>query len=90
MPKAIGAPITITAGQQQREVININVNVTWDAAGVPHFDLTAIGEIRIRDAQGNIIWHDPSAVQIAAVPDAQIPAGVRTGLTSLCAKLDTL
>jgi hypothetical protein len=90
MAKAIGSPVTITNGQRQREVIGINIAVTWDNAGKPSFNLTAIGEIRIRDAGGNIIWFDPQAVQIGPVTNGQLPASAITGLTNAVAKLDTL
>jgi hypothetical protein len=89
MPKAIGTPITITAGQPQREVTRFTVDVTYDAAGVPHLSATGHGQIRVRDSGGNIVFNDPTFVLIGTYADAQITGTVRTGFLNAITFLDT-
>lgn len=88
MPRPTGSPITVTNGQPQREVARFQVDVSYDAAGVPHFAFQAFGVIRLRDAAGNIVWQGDQIKLIADLADGAIPAGVRTSFTTILTRLD--
>lgn len=88
MPKAVGSPITVSNGQPQREVQRFQVEVSYDAAGVPHFTFDGFGVVRLRDAAGAIVYQDPSLIQISHLADAAIPTAARTWFTSICTYLD--
>ncbi len=90
MPRPIGSPITVTNGQPQREVERFQVFVTYDAAGVPHFQFQAFTLIRLRDAQGAIVYQQPGLKQLVDLADADVPAAQRTQFTAILTKLDTL
>lgn len=92
MPKPTGTPITVTNGQPQREVCRFTVDVAYvEIAGVltPQFVFTSWGQIRLRDASGNIVWQDPTFVSISTFTDATLPPAARPWFLSICSYLDT-
>lgn len=89
MPKNIGTPITITGGQPEREVVRITLDVTYTTGLVPVLTATGHGQIRVRDAGGNIVFNDSTFVPIGTYQDAQITGAVRTGFLNAINFLDT-
>lgn len=88
MPKAVGAPITLTAAQPMREVDQFTVNVKY-VNGVPILFAHAYSTVRTRDAGGNVVI-DGASTELVALADAQIPAGIHASFVSVLTALDTL
>lgn len=89
MPKITGSPVTISNGQQQREVSHFNVTVSYDTAGVATFTFNAFSRNRLRAADGSVLY-ESDQTQFLTLPDASLPANVKTALIAVVNKLDTL
>lgn len=89
MPSPSGPIVTISNGQAQREVSQISIAVSYDAAGNPLFTITAFGTVRLRDATGTIVA-EKDQKQFASFHDTQIPAQIKTALTAIVNKLDVV
>ena len=88
MPKTTGTPITITAGQPQREVTHFNVSVTY-AAGVPSFQVNAFGTVRLRAVDDSIIYQEEQK-QFTAMSDAQLHTQIKSSLNTIIGRIDTI
>jgi hypothetical protein len=92
MPKPQGSPITVTDGQPQREVCRFSVDTVYAPVNgvlVPQFSFSSYGETKLRDANFNILWQDPTFIPISQFSDANLPSAARSWFQQICAYLDT-
>lgn len=91
MPKPTGTPITVTAGQPQRENTRFQVDIGRDAAGNRTYTFSGYAVIRLRDAGliGNIVWQDPTLIPVVTLVADQIPAVARGWFDQIDTFMDT-
>ena len=89
MPKITGLPITVTAGQPQRETSHFNVSVSYDTLGAATFNFNAFGIVRLRATDGTIVYEEAQK-QFVTLSDAQLPLPVKTAFQAIVAKLDLI
>ena len=89
MPKTAGTPITITAGQPQREVTHFNVSVAYDSTGLATFGLNAFGTVRLRATDGTVVYQEEQK-QFTAMSDAQLHTQIKSSLNTIISRLDAL
>lgn len=87
MPRNIGTPAAVTA-QKRRETFRIEVNIAGTDA-TPVYTMIGHAIYVTRDAGGAEVGRQDGHVSIT-IADAQITGALRTGITNLANRFDTV